>query len=379
MQAGGTGQFGLWGAMDPIKRPIFLSAKPGLEETLADEARALGFFDVVSVQGGVEIEGGSGEIMRANLMIRGAERVLWRVAQFRAMHLAQLDKRARKLPWRDWLPRGAVVSIEATCRKSKIYHQGAAKSRIAGAVDAAGTLKIADTGGIRVMARIEDDLCTISLDTSGGPLHRRGHKQSVGKAPMRETMASLFLRECGYRGDRPVLDPMCGSGTFPIEAAEIAMGLAPGHSREFAFQSLRGFDADEFAALKNGVITKDISPMFFGSDRDNGAIHMARENAERAGVDYVCEFQCKPLAEIAAPAQEPGLLIANPPYGGRIGNKKLLFGLYAKLGEVVRERFPDWQVGLITSEDSLAKATGLDLTPGRHVAHGGLKVRLWQS
>jgi len=197
---------------------------------------------------------------------------------------------------------------------------------------------------------------------------------------MRETMAALFLRAADYRGEGLVLDPMCGSGTFPIEAAEIASGLAPGRARSFAFEAFSSFDAEAWAAMKPSW-TRDLPEglVGYGSDRDAGAVAMAQANAERAGVAARCAFERHPLSEARPPEGPPGLLIANPPYGGRIGNKKLLYGLYGALGTVARERFAGWKIAIVTSEDSLARATGLDLTPGPRVAHGGLTVRLWQT
>ena len=228
-------------APGPVTEPgvLFLVAVPGLEAPLAAEAERSGFVDVKQVPGGVEVAGALPEAIRANRMLRCAVRVLWRVAAFRAMHLAQLDKRARRLAWADWLRHDVPVRVEAVCRSSKIYHDKAAQQRIAGAISAAG-IPVSPDAAVVVKARIEDDLCTISIDTTGEPLHRRGHKTFVGKAPLRETMAAGFLWQMGFDGSQVVVDPMCGSGTIPIEAAEIAAGLLPGRSRDFAFAHLVG-------------------------------------------------------------------------------------------------------------------------------------------
>jgi len=206
---------------------IFLATAPGLEDVLAGEAAEAGLGPGRVLPGGVEIEGGWPEVWRANLAVRGANRVLARIGEFRAVHLAQLDKRARKIDWGAVLRADVPVRVEATCRRSKIYHAGAATQRIARAITEELGAPEGGEGAVRVMARIEDDLVTLSVDTSGAPLHRRGHSPATGKAPLRETLAALFLRRCGYDGSEPVLDPMCGAGTFPIEAAEIARGLAP--------------------------------------------------------------------------------------------------------------------------------------------------------
>ncbi|MBV2358694.1 class I SAM-dependent RNA methyltransferase [Thalassococcus sp. CAU 1522] len=358
---------------------IFLATLPGLEDTLRDEAVSLGFAAPQAVPGGVTVRGGWPDIWRANLSLRCASRVLVRLAAFRAMHLAQLDKRARKLDWAAWLRSDVPVKIDATCKGSRIYHEKAARQRIEGAiVDTLGAAIVEDAP-LRLMLRIEDDLATLSLDTSGEPLHRRGHKQAVGKAPLRETMAAAFLRQCGFDGTQPVVDPMCGSGTFVIEAAEIARGLLPGRSRAFAFEHLASFDADAFAALKSPPL-RETGLVFRGSDRDQGAVQMARANADRAGVADITDFACHPVSEMQRPDSAPGLVMVNPPYGARIGNRKLLFALYGALGETLKSGFSGWRVGLVTSDAGLAKATGLPWRPsGPPIPHGPLKVTLYRT
>lgn len=358
---------------------IFLSAPPGLEPVLADEARAAGFTDVTTVAGGVTLTGDWPEVWRANLTLRGAGRVLVRMAEFRAMHLAQLDKRARRVDWAALLRPDVPIRVEATCHASRIYHDKAAAQRVERAiVECLGTPLGA--GGITVRVRIDDDLATISLDTSGEPLHRRGHKQAVGKAPLRETLAALFLRQMGFDGTQPVVDPMCGSGTFVIEAAEIAAGLLPGRDRAFAFERLVSFDPAAVAAIRDAAPGFAATPRFFGSDRDQGAIAGARANAERAGVGTWCFFARHAVSDLTPPAGiAPGLVMVNPPWGARIGERKLLFALYGTLGTVLRDRFGGWQVGLVSPDAGLVKATGLGLqAAGAPVDMGGTRVTLWR-
>lgn len=356
---------------------IFLVVAPGLEPFLADEAREAGFRVVGSIPGGVTLRGGWPDVWRANLVLRGATRVLVRLATFRAMHLAQLDKRARKLPWANWLKSELPVRVEATCRKSRIYHDKAAAQRLEGALTAAG-LTLSKDAILVLKLRIEDDLCTVSVDTSGESLHKRGLKLQVNKAPMRETLAALFLRACGYDGGFPVVDPMCGSGTFVIEAAEMALGLLPGRERRFAFENLASFDAANWHDMRQSAPLKKTGLRFRGTDRDQGAIRISEANAERAGVGSVTDFACIPLGEVTPPDGPSGLVIANPPYGSRIGSRKPLFGLYAAFGERMRSNFSGWRVAMITSDQGLARATGLDwgdIAP--IVDHGGTKVRLY--
>ncbi|MDP5215782.1 class I SAM-dependent RNA methyltransferase [Ruegeria sp. 2205SS24-7] len=359
---------------------IFLVVTPGLEQPLAEEARALGFDAPVVSPGGVTMQGHWTDIWRANLWLRGATRVLVRIGAFRAFHLAQLDKRARKFPWADTLRADVPLRVEVTCRKSKIYHAKAAAQRIERALSEVLGATIDPKADLVVKVRIEDDLCAISLDTSGESLHKRGHKPAVGKAPMRETMAAMFLCQCGFDGHETVYDPMCGSGTFVLEAAEIATGLAAGRSRGFAFQHLASFDAEAWDRMRNTASTRTPDARFFGSDRNDGAIANSIRNSEAAGVGAITRFHRAAISDIAPPEGPPGLVIVNPPYGARIGNKKVLFGLYGAFGQVLKDRFQGWRVGVITSDGGLARATALPfLPPGPPVAHGGLKVKLYQT
>tara|TARA_R110002049_G_scaffold140930_5_gene302318 strand:+ start:47268 stop:48383 length:1116 start_codon:yes stop_codon:yes gene_type:complete len=359
---------------------IFLVCPPGLEDMLFAEAVEKGFADPVQHPGGVTVQGGWPEVWRANLELRGAGRVLARIGGFMAFHLAQLDKRCRKFPFGDLLRKDVPVKVQVTCKASKIYHAGAATQRVETALRDTHGITISPEAELVLKVRIDDNNVLFSLDTSGEPLHKRGHKEAVGKAPMRENMAAMMLRQCGYRVGEPVVDPMCGSGTFLIEAAEIAAELKPGRSRDFAFQQLANFDADQWEEMRSNGSTATPTARFYGSDRDAGAIRMSQANAVRAGVADYCQFTCHGAGEVAPPDGPPGLVIVNPPYGGRIGNKKLLYPLYGTLGETLKTRFKGWRVGLVTSEPPLARATGLPWKPlGPAIAHGGMKIWLWQT
>ena len=230
------------------------------------------------------------------------------------------------------------------------------------------------------MVRIERDICTISVDTSGELLHKRGFKVLINKAPMRETMAALFLQQCGYKGDEPVFDPMCGSGTFVIEAAEIAARLNPGRGRAFAFEKLVTFDPAAWENMRGVQRDAHTDARFYGSDRDAGAVKMSVENAQRAGVGHITEFKQQAISDITPPCSKAGLVILNPPYGTRIGEKRKLMPLYQTIGSVLRDRFSGWRVGIITSDATLAQATGLPFIPtGAPVQHGGFRVNMFQT
>lgn len=357
---------------------IFLIAVPGLESLLCAEAAEKGFTDPTAVPGGVTIRGDWHEVWRANLEIRGASRVLVRIATFRVQHLSQLDKRARKLPWGETLRADIPVRVDVSCKSSRIYHSGAAAERIARAIQEELGAPISQDAEINIKARIVNDVCTISVDTSGELLHKRGHKEAVSKAPMRETLASLFLRQCGFDGVEPVIDPMCGSGTFVIEAAEIAAGLLPGRSRHFAFEQLASFDDEAWQRLRNtGSFTTPVNH-FFGFDRDPGAIRMSRANAERAGVEALTTFEQQPISDLEPPSGPCGLVIVNPPYGARIGSVKSLHPLYRALGQTLMTRFSGWRVGLVTTTGSLAKKTGLPFAhESAPISHGGIPIKVY--
>lgn len=346
---------------------------------MQEEMLEKGFTGATAIAGGVTFMGHWKGVWRANLELRGASRVLARIGGFRVFQLNKLELFTREFPWFETLHEDVPIKVEVTCKKSKIYHQGAAIERIEKALRAIG-LNVQDDADVVLKTRIENDYCQFSIDTSGDALHRRGFKEAIGKAPMRENLAALFLRACGYDGKETVIDPMCGSGTFPIEAAEIAMGLKPGRERRFAFEQLATFKPDMWDALKD-VELMQTDLRFYGSDRDAGAITNASDNAQRAGVETVAEFKHQSISDLTPPENTtPGLVILNPPYGSRIGNKKPLFALYGSIGEVLKARFQGWRVGIVTTDAGLAKATGLPFKPSEETySHGGLRVRLFQT
>ncbi|KAK1548222.1 hypothetical protein Q3G72_000827 [Acer saccharum] len=372
---------------------LFAQATPGLEPFLADELHALGFADVAAVPGGAEFRGNAPEVLRANRQLRTAGRVLLRLGVFRTAHLSEIVRGAAKLPWERFVDPALPVRLRCTCRASRVYHSGAAAQRVQQGIEARlkGNLTLAPPrdededasqsawadAAQQIFIRIERNMCTVSIDTSGVPLHRRGTKPHIAKAPLRETLAAAFLDACGWQPSMPLLDPMCGSGTFVLEAASRAAGLAPGRSRTFACQ--------RWAELKRGADTAGPQPLavarpqLWGYDRDKGAIAAAQSNSQRAGVSGLITFSQQPLGQLVRPqGHDTGLVICNPPYGQRIGDAHALRDLYAALGQIMRTKMAGWRLALVTSDARLAKATGLKLdvlTPA--VPHGGLKIRLY--
>ena len=365
--------------MRPEEFEIFITCVPGLEDELLNEIQELGCKNTKLKSGGVEVVGGWHDVWRTNYYLRGATKVLVRFASFRAVHLSQLDKRSHKLDWGKLLQFRKPFKVETVCRKSKIYHSKAASQRISKAISDKLDAKEDPNSMIMVKARIASDLCTISLDSSGEGLHKRGYKTATGKAPIRETLAALFLRKMKFNGSQVVYDPMCGSGTIVIEAAEIALGLPAGRQRNFAFMELPSFKKNEYKELTK-VEPKKNKLKFYGSDRDTGAILNSIKNAKKANVETICQFETSSISGATPPTQEPGIVLVNPPYGKRVGNRKNLFALYRSLGQTLSEKFDGWKVGIISSDPGLAKATGLKfLDISNPVDNGGIKVQLYET
>ena len=244
---------------------IFLVALPGLEDVLADEARETGFPSIGMIPGGVTLTGGWPEVWRANIELRGATRVLARIAEFRAFHLAQLDKRARKVDWVSVLRPDVPVRVEVSTKRRRSTTRRRRPSASNGRSTRSWAREISKEAAVQLKVRIDDNLVTISVDTSGESLHKRGHKLFTGKAPIRETHGGTVPAPAGFTGAEPVVDPMCGSGTFVIEAAEIAAGLEPGRDRGFRLRTARDSDDRSRRALRSPAPLRPPSCAFTAS------------------------------------------------------------------------------------------------------------------
>jgi putative N6-adenine-specific DNA methylase len=364
-------------------------AAPGLAPIVAGELRALGV-EARAESGGAAFRGGAREVALANLWLRAASRVVARVAGFRARAFWELERLTRSQPWERWIAPGAGARLRVTCRRSRLYHSDAVAERVAAAIDArlggAGEMRVA--GGEEeetepgdaplVIVRLLDDVCTLSVDTSGALLHRRGYRQATARAPMRETLAAALLLSGGWRPDAPLADPLCGSGTIPIEGALVARRIAPGIARAFAFERWPEHDAAAWEAMRAEARERALPAApapILASDRDAGAIEAAAANAARAGVADDLTLRVAPLSALAPP-EGPGWLVSNPPYGGRIGAEDRLRDLYAQLGNVARRACPGWEVVLVSSSDRLLGHVGLPLAPVLRTTNGGIPVRI---
>ena len=321
---------------------------------------------------------------RANLWLRTANRVLLRLGRFRAIQFAELRRKAASLPWEQYLTPGQPVAIRTTCHHSKLYHSDAVSERVLGAIGdhlkRVPEVQPFDEEAPKaqlVLVRLDDDECTISLDTSGEPLHRRGYRQALAKAPLRETLAAAMLFASGWDRSAPLLDPFCGSGVIPIEAALLAAGMAPGTKRNFAFMNFPGFNAGIWEELIKQASSKVVAPSgpILGSDRDAGAVKVARENAERAGTAQWIQFSQAAISAIQPPPG-PGWVVTNPPYGVRISSGNDLRGLYTQFGNVLRDHCPGWQAAYLCNDERLASLTRLEFNKGVSLSNGGIPVKL---
>ncbi len=367
---------------------LFAVAAPGLERFTARELVRLGLREGAIAEdlavGGVAFEGDPELLYRANLALRTASRVLVRLGSFHAAAFSELRAKASRLPWERYVAAGRPIAVRATCRKSRLYHSDAVAERVAGAIgDRLGVPserarpadEEAEAPPQLVLARLVDDACTVSVDSSGALLHLRGYRRAIAKAPLRETLAAGLVAASGWDGASPLLDPFCGSGTIPIEAALLALGRAPGASRRFAFMDWPSFDPAAFERARAATAAPEPErvPAIGGSDRDAGAIRAAQENAARAGVGGIVRFERCAVSSLEAPAG-PGFVVTNPPYGRRVGEARELRDLYARLGDVLRERCAGFRFAILCPDRRLLAATRLDHDASLSFVNGGLRV-----
>lgn len=347
---------------------------------MARELTALGELPRIE-DGGVSWEGDARSLMRANLWLRTASRVLVRVATFKATAFYELERRAKKIPWGQFLARGAVAEFRVTARKSRLYHSDAIAERLRRAAARPPTTKavrseLTTHRSQLFVVRVVKDEFHISADSSGELLHIRGYRQAVAKAPLRETLAAALLIGSDWTGDVPLLDPFCGSGTIPIEGAMLARRIAPGLHRRFVFMEWPGYDESawlDLTARARAQVLSRSPASIMGSDRDIGAVEAARANAERAGVEADITFSTHSISGIDPPSSA-GLIATNPPYGVRVGKQSNVRNLYAQFGHVLRSRCQGWRVAMYSADSPLTAETGLPLTTAFGTSNGGIRV-----
>ena len=366
---------------------LFAITAPGLEPLVERELRALGAEGIHVDSGGVAFSGGREAIYRANLHLRTASRVVARVGEFGARGFPELVRHAKRQPWERYLVRDRPIHLRVTCKKSRLYHSDAVAERVSEAiakrldVPAIETIKAAeddDAKGQLVIVRMSHDQCSLSVDTSGELLHRRGYREATAKAPIRETLAAALLLAAEWTGSAPLLDPFCGSGTVAIEGALLARRIAPGLNRRFAFMEWPDFDSALWRRVRDeaahAALPRVPAPIH-ASDRDAGAIEAARANAVRAGVADDITFEKHSLSAIQPPAS-PGWVCTNPPYGVRVSERAELRNLYAQFGKVMQAKCRRWTVALYSADARLERAARLPWRPVLSTVNGGIPVRV---
>lgn len=359
----------------------------GLEAVLKREIYELGY-EITKVEDGrVTFEGDAEAVCRANIFLRTAERVLVKVGQFHAQTFEELFQGIKQISWEDYIPEdGKFWVAKASSIKSKLFSpsdiQSIVKKAMVERMKERYHVTWFEESGAQYPLRIflMKDEVTAAIDTSGDSLHKRGYRTLAGKAPISETLAAALILLTPWKKDRILVDPFCGSGTFPIEAAMIAANIAPGMNRSFTAEGWTNLIdrqlwyevVEEAQELSNTDISVDIQ----GYDIDKEILKAARENAKRAGVEHLIHFQQRPVSELNHP-KKYGFLITNPPYGERLQEKEALAGLYGEIGEALN-RLDSWSAYLITSYEDTQRYIGRKADKNRKIYNGMLKTYFYQ-
>ncbi len=372
-------------------RSFFAATPPGLENVCLRELASppLSFTEVEEAPGGVEFRGRVHDAYLANLHLRTANRILMRIDGFKAANFRQLERRLADFPWEIYLPAGIPVHVRVATSRSRLYHKAAIAERFQTGV----ALRL-ERRGVEgesppettafslqtLFIRVVDDRFTISLDSSGDPLYKRGIKKEVGRAPLRETLAAAALQLAGFSGDEPLLDPMCGSGTFAMEGAMMAMNIPPGRHRKFAFMEWPAFRPRRWAFLRRQAeerITRVDAPMVFASDKDERVLAALERNLRDHEIARAIRVSGGDFFRLSPPRafKTAGVIAINPPYGIRLGAKREIRGLYSSIRAKLKADFKGWKLALIAPDRRLAGNLPSRMAT-RTLSHGGVKILL---
>jgi putative N6-adenine-specific DNA methylase len=369
---------------------VYAVITPGLEAVALQELEILGIADAQPEEGGLSFEASFEKLCRLNLQSRISSRFIVRVGTEKITTLKSLQIFANPLPWKNYIRPNQPLQVRATCKKSKLYHSGAVVERFQNALDNSlgkgltyvkGEDIPSDTQ--RIVIRVHNDIVTVSIDSSGEHLHKRGYRQATAKAPLRENIAAGCLASMGYDGSMPFLDSMTGSGTLAIEAALIAKNRVPGLNREFGFMQWPMFRPKRWQDILGEYRAQETndSPPIFASDRHPGAIEAALQNADLAGVRGLIEFERATLTQQAQAMTEfNGTCFLNPPYGERMGNQGNLNNLYASINNMATGPLSGWNTGLITTNQQLMRSSCPAFKVlGPPVFHGGKRAYIYNN
>ena len=366
---------------------FFATCPRGLEVLLADELKQVGASAIKPTDGGVGFSGDMAVCYRANLESRIATRIMWRVASGRYATEDDLYQAAYKLDWPSWFKVSNDFMVKVTGVKCPLKSLEFATLRIKDAVcdrfrQAVGSRPYIDTRepDVRIHAYLTEDHYQFYLDTSGNALYQRGLRRASIEAPLRENLAAGIIKLSGWQPGIPFLDPMCGSGTFLLEATMMALNVAPGSNRSFGFEKLKNFDEALWKKLRQEALKKAKPVSFskiYGSDMDLRAVRVAKQNLEQAGLLEAVQIAHAEFTQISAPAGE-GVMVANPPYGVRIGEDEGLAELYPKMGETLKRKFAGWNAYFLTNDMRLPKLMRLAPSKRTPLFNGPLECRLFE-
>jgi putative N6-adenine-specific DNA methylase len=367
----------------------FATCARGLEPVLARELAALRAEAVEPGRGGVKFRGESALLYRANLWLRTAVRVLRPILEVEVHSPDELYDAVRTVDWSQFMTPDHTLAVDCNVRDSAITHSLYASRRVKDAIcdqfrDRTARRPSVDPERpmIGLNLHVYRDHATLSLDSSWDSLHKRGYRPIQTIAPLNEALAAGLLLQSEWNPETPLVDPLCGSGTFCVEAAWMALNRPPGLTRKwFGFQGWLEFDRELWNATRDAArdgVRKELPAPIIGSDNHKGAIELAKMNARNAGVGHLVQLDRRDLTDARPPEGKPGVVICNPPYGERIGEEKEWVPLYKELGEVMGKHWQGWRLFVFTSNDRLARKVGLPVRQHVPFFNGKLQCQLWE-
>lgn len=365
----------------------FATCPRGLESVLAAELSAVGGKETTTVPGGVGFAGEPRVCYRANLESRVASRVLMQLSRVPYRNEQDIYDAAYAVPWQEWFNVIRSIRVDVTAIRSPLRSLDYITLRIKDAVcdrfrEATGARPDVDTRNpeVRVHAFLDRSHLTLYLDSSGEPLYKRGYRREAGEAPLRENLAAGIVKLTGWSGEEPLFDPMCGAGTILVEAAMMALEIAPGAQRRYGFELLEQFDAATWREVREAALARQKPPRelaLWGSDVSGRELGWTRENLAAAGLSDVVSIKQADVLEVSPPAPT-GVLVTNPPYGVRQEDSAKLAAFYPKLGDALKSRFAGWRCHLFSADPLLPKLIHLRATKRTPLFNGALECRLYE-
>lgn len=367
------------------KYQIIATAAMGLEALVAQEVRALGYECQVE-NGRVTYTGDEYAIARSNLWLRTADRIKIKVGEFKAYTFDELFEKTKALPWEKYLPENAEFPVSGKSVKSKLFSVSDCQAIVKKAIvermkkHYKRSTWFEENGALfRIEVALLKDVATITIDASGSGLHKRGYRASQGEAPIKETLAAALVMLTNWRPEKPFIDPFCGSGTIPIEAAMIGQNIAPGFNREFASEQWNWVPSkvwDEVRTEAEDVANYDQPLDIAGSDIDHRMVKIAQENSFEAGFGDLIQFKQMQVKDIST-SKEYGVIVGNPPYGERLGDKPAVEQMYREMGQAF-SKLDTWSIYILTSHEEFEQFYGKPATKKRKLFNGFIKTDYYQ-